>query len=241
MEKADLAGAGKTAISVVIPAYNEEENIEKCFLSVTRVMEKYGKSYEIIFEEDGSTDKTPEIIDALAHMYPNVVALHESKRRGKGFGIKKGIGEAKGDILAIIDGDMEYPPESLPEIFRLIDSYDIVIGVKGRNSKKRWYRIILSKLHNVVLRVLFGMDLQGSQSGLKVFRRGTFEAVKPLMSNGFEIDTEILVKAIRKGYRVCCVPVVYRYKGSTRVNILKDPLKMFVSILKLRAGLYSEK
>ena len=241
MEKADLARVGKPAISVVIPAYNEEENIERCFLSVARVMEGYGKSYEVILEEDGSTDKTPEIIDALAYRYPNIIALHESKRHGKGFGIKKGMAEAKGEILAIIDGDLEYPPESLPEMFRLIDYYDIVIGVKGRNSERRWYRIILSKLHSVVLRVVFGMDLQGSQSGLKVFRRGTFEAVKPLMSNGFEIDTEILVKALRKGHRVCCIPVVYRYKGSTRVNILRDPLKMFLSILKLRAGLYSEK
>lgn len=240
MQKTDTARAKKSNISIVIPAYNEEENIERCFISVTRVMERYGIDYEIILEEDGSTDKTPEIIDALAKKYPNVIALHESKRRGKGFGVKKGMGEAKGEMLAIIDGDMEYPPESLPDMFKLIDCYDIVIGIKGKKSKKRLYRTILSKMHNVTLRMLFGMDLQGSQSGLKVFKRETFEAVKPLMSNGFEIDTEILVKAIRKGYKVYCIPVVYRYKGSTRVNILRDPIKMLVSILKLRARIYFE-
>jgi glycosyltransferase involved in cell wall biosynthesis len=233
--------AEKPNISIVIPAYNEEGNIERCFISVTRVIERYGMDYEIILEEDGSTDKTPEIIDALANRYPNVTALHESKRRGKGFGIKKGMGEAKGEILAIIDGDMEYPPENLPDMFRLIDFYDIVIGIKSEKSKKRLHRAILSKLHNLTLRMLFEMDLQGSQSGLKVFRRVAFEAVKPLMSNGFEIDTEILVKAIRKGYRVYCIPVVYRYKGSTRVNIFKDPIKMLISILRLRARIYSEK
>lgn len=230
---------GKVDISVVIPAHNEEANIESCYRRVAGVLAEYGKSFEVILEQDGSTDKTPQIIDRIAKKYPNVVALHESERYGKGFGIRKAMDAANGKLLAFIDADLEYPPESFPAMFKQVELYDIVVGVKDRATENRWSRIFLSRLHNIVLQLLFKIDLEGSQSGLKVFRREAFQAVQPLSSNGFEVDSEILVKAIKKGYSVCCLSVKYHYKGSSQVNLLIDPVKMFLGLLKLRARLDS--
>lgn len=173
------------------------------------------------------TDRTPEIIDALTKRYSNVTAFHDRKRRGKGFGIKKGLEVAKGEKLAFIDSDMEYAPESLPNMVKSIGPYDIVIGVRRGSKQRAGNRIIFSKLHHIIMKVFFHVNLPDIQSGLKVMKREIFEKVKPLTSNGFEIDSEILVKAVRKGYKVGCVPIIYHPKGSSKVNLVRDPLKMF--------------
>jgi glycosyltransferase involved in cell wall biosynthesis len=227
---------GKTEISIVIPAYNEEENIEKCFNEVSNVLREYSYVFEVILEEDGSTDRTPEVIDSLAEKYSYVTALHSNKRGGKGFGIKKAMEVAKGEKLVLIDSDMEYSPEGIPTLLKSIGQYDIVIGFRGKGGREG-YRVVLSRLHSVAMRLLFGVDLQDIQSGIKIFKREVIEEIKPIVSDGFEFDSEVVVKALRRGYKVSYVPVSYHYKGRSKVSLM-DPIKMFISLLRLRDEMF---
>ena len=229
----------RVKVSVIMPAYNEERYIEECFNRVVNVLKDYGEPFEVILEEDGSTDETPRIIDKLASEHPFVKALHHPKRMGKGFGIKRCLEAAEGEYIVLIDSDMEYPPEKIPELLKGFDQYDIVIGFrsvwesKDEKEKKRT-RTLLSRLYLKLIKALFDAELQDIQSGLKAFKREVIEYTKPLYSDGFEIDTEIVIKALKGGYKVGFIPITYTYKGESKVNIFTDPVKMLFSILKWR-------
>ena len=229
---------GKVVVSVVMPAYNEEGRIEACFNKVAEVLKEYGQSFEIILEEDGSTDRTPEIIDRLAKEHQNVKALHYSKRMGKGFGIKRCFEEANGEYIVLIDSDLEYPPEQIPKLLEKIDGAAMVIGVRkfrGRLPEKVLLRSIASKIYCLVIKLLFRVNgLHDPQAGFKVFKREALERISPLVCNGFEIDTEILVKAVRRGFKIDTVPVTYTYKGNSKVNVKIDPFKMLIGLLMWR-------
>ncbi|RLI10966.1 hypothetical protein DRO35_05790 [Candidatus Bathyarchaeota archaeon] len=230
-------GLIKILISVILPAYNEEKYIQKCFDRVYKVLMDYGEPFEIILEEDGSTDRTPEIIDKIAARYPNVKALHFPNRMGKGFGIKKCFENAKGKYIVLIDADMEYPPEKIPHLLNALDGKDIVVGARKlwkniKNRKVRIVRALLSRFYSALINWLFGVNLLDYQSGFKAFKREVIEKIQPLISNGFEIDSEILIKAVNKGFRIGFVPIEYTYKGNSKVNIFRDPVKMFLSMIK---------
>jgi len=220
-----------------MPAYNEEKRLEACFDKVVDVLKRYGKSFEIILEEDGSTDRTPEIINKLAESQSFVKALHFPRRAGKGFGIRKSLEVAKGEYMVLIDSDLEYPPEKIPELLNVINGKDIVVGsrsiwINRKNGNTKLLRACLSYLYCFLVRWLFNINLQDYQSGFKAFRRRVIEAVQPLQSNGFEIDSEILIKALRRGFKVDFIPITYTYKGNSKVNVLRDSPKMFLSILR---------
>lgn len=225
---------GKIRVSVVMPAYNEEKRIETCFYKVVEALKQYGQPFEVILEEDGSTDGTLEIIEKLAKRYPFVKVLHYPKRMGKGFGIRKGLEATRGEVIVMIDSDMEYPPERIPDFLRKINGVDIIVAgrMDWRNYKTKIWRRFSSITYGLLLKVLFGVKgLYDPQSGFKVYKRQILEKISPLTSNGFEIDTEILVKAFKKGYRIDYLPIIYTYKGNSKVDMLRDPLRMFISVL----------
>jgi len=233
--------AERAKISVIMPAYNEEKHIEACFNKVTETLREYGQPFEIILEEDGSTDKTPEIMDKLAGKHPYVKTLHFPKRMGKGFGIRRCFEAAQGKYLVLIDSDLEYPPEKIRDFLDKMNGHDIVVGHRRiwKNQKKgnvKAVRAYLSRIHRMLVKKLFGINLQDYQSGLKVFKRKVIEAIQPLTSNGFEIDSEILIKAQRRDFKIGFIPITYTYKGNSKVNVLSDPPKMFLSMLRWKVN-----
>jgi len=131
------------------------------------------------------------------------------------------------------------PPEKIPELLKSFDQYDVVIGFRsvweGRGEKgKKRTRTLLSRLYLKLIKALFDVELQDVQSGLKAFKREVIEYTKPLYSDGFEIDTEIVIKALKGGYKVGFIPITYTYKGESKVNVFTDPVRMLFSVLKLR-------
>jgi len=226
---------GRAAVSVIMPAYNEEKSIEACFYEVFEALEGYGKPFEIILEEDGSTDRTPSMIDRLAKKHGNTKVLHFAKRMGKGFGIRKCLEVARGECIVFIDSDGEYPAEKIPEFIDVINSYDVVVGARSKwvdqKGGNRVLRALLSRTYGLLVRRLLGVDLQDYQSGLKAFRRQVIDAIEPLESSGFEIDSEMLLKAERKGFKITSIAITYSFRGDSKVNIVLDSVKMLLALL----------
>lgn len=230
-------------VSVVIPAYNEEERIESCCNKVAKTLDSYGRSFEIILEEDGSTDRTPEIIARLAEQRQNVKALrHVGQRMGKGFGVRRCLHACSGDVIVLIDSDLEYPPEMIPSLLERIRDFDVVVGRRRGSEndavvKMRGVRDLASRVFCLLIRRLFDVGgFEDIQAGFKAFRRDVIDHVQPLTSDGFEIDCEILLKAVRRGFRVGYLPVSYNYNGDSKVNMLSDPLKMLLCVLKWKVN-----
>lgn len=159
-------------ISVVIPLFNEEESIGELHNWIVRVMEKEGYSYEIVFVDDGSTDRSWQIIGELQQENPCVKGIKFRRNYGKSAGLHVAFAKAEGNVIITMDADLQDSPEEIPELYRMIteQKYDLVSGWK----KKRYDPItktIPTKLYNAVTSYMSGIKLHDMNCGLKAYRK----------------------------------------------------------------------
>jgi glycosyltransferase involved in cell wall biosynthesis len=227
-------------VSIIIPCYNEKETIGEVIRRLSSVM--FPCESEIIVVDDGSTDGTGEVVRDWAGCK---IAVHEVNR-GKGRAIQSGLAEASGDLVVIQDGDMEYPPEELPKLVQPIldGEADVVLGSRFTGEFKG-----MSLSHHVANRglsyvtsFLFGRRITDVMTGHKAFRTEVLRGLD-LRSSEFEIETEMVAKAIAKGYRVKEVPIRYHYrkKGVAKIS-WRHGFRSLGVLLKIRlsSGFASE-
>lgn len=225
--------------SIIVTAYNEEHRIETPF----RLLLKTFKDSKILVVMDGCTDHTKDIIYTLSdHRVTPLVYKH---RLGKGGAIMKGLKNAKGNIVAIIDADGATPPKELHKLIREIDHYDLVIGSRYLPEsnvlvRESLVRIVLSRLFNALIKLLF-RDMRGimdTQCGAKVFRGSLIETVKnDLFITDFSFDVNLIYSALRHGLKVKEVGITWKHiEDSSKVssNPFKLAIKMFLSVVRLR-------
>jgi glycosyltransferase involved in cell wall biosynthesis len=229
-----VKGVIKMKISVIVPAYNEEDRIETALLN-------YANSFpdeEIIVVCDG-TDNTKNIIREKSKKYPNIKLLHFEKKLGKGGGIIEGFKAAKGERIGFVDADESVEPDEVKKMFDLLSDYDGVIASRKLNGSKILVRPplkrrIASGTFNSLIRIIFGLDFKDTQCGAKVFRK---EAVKDILSElttkGFEFDVELLWRLKNKGYEVMEFPITWKHSEGSSFSLSNAP-KMFFSLLKVR-------
>lgn len=222
-------------LSVVMPAYNEGEHIYENLHIVSEILSGFIKDYEIVAVNDGSTDNTRAEIFRCAKSDAHICLVSYKKNRGKGNAIKCGVEKASGDYIAFLDSDLDLPAEQLKEyVIALIqDKADVVIASKMHKDSKIEYpavRKVISFGYYCMLRVLFHLKVNDTQTGLKVFKAEALKSIIPLIkTQGFAYDIEILVALNCRKYRIMEMPVklVFRRgKGMGRIK-LKDILKVF--------------
>ena len=222
-------------MSVVLPAYNEGENIYRNLQEVSRVVSGFLNNYELIAVNDGSIDNTKEEIQRAAQEDSHIRLVSYKKNRGKGNAIKCGVVESTGDYIAFLDSDLDLPADQIEKyLMILVDNRaDVVIGSKMHKESEIEYpliRKIISIGYYCMLRTLFRLKVKDTQTGLKVFRADALKSIISLIkTKGFAYDIEILVALNCRGYRIKEMPVrlVFRRgEGMGRINI-KDIIKVF--------------
>ena len=167
-------------ISVVIPLYNEEESLPELFAWIKRVMEKHHFSYEVIFVNDGSTDHSWNLIEALSQEHDTVKGIKFRRNYGKSPALFCGFNKAQGDVVITMDADLQDSPDEIPELYRMIteDGYDLVSGYK----KKRYdplSKTIPTKLFNATARAVSGIhNLHDFNCGLKAYRKEVIKNIE---------------------------------------------------------------
>ncbi|MDE5674621.1 MAG: glycosyltransferase family 2 protein [Muribaculaceae bacterium] len=167
-------------ISVVIPLYNEEESLPELAAWIERVMDANGFTYEILFIDDGSTDRSMDVIHTLAERNENIHAVSFSRNYGKSPALNVGFRRAKGDVVITMDADLQDSPDEIPELYRMIteDGYDLVSGWK----KKRYdplSKTIPTKLFNATARKVSGIhNLHDFNCGLKAYRKAVVKHIE---------------------------------------------------------------
>lgn len=167
-------------ISVVIPLFNEDESLPELTRWIERVMEQNGFSYEIIFVNDGSTDRSAEVIKSLASQNDNIHSVAFARNYGKSPALNTGFKRAKGDVVITMDADLQDSPDEIPELYRMItqDGYDLVSGWK----KKRYdplSKTIPTKLFNATARKVSGIsNLHDFNCGLKAYRNAVIKHIE---------------------------------------------------------------
>lgn len=221
-------------ISIVIPTRNEEGNIIYLVRRIDEVMQKNNIFYEIIFVDDNSTDLTQATIQKINKVFP--VQLYIKKgRMGKAQSLLEGFSYAHYDLLVMIDADLQYPPEVIPEMLTKIDEgYDIVVADRKEKHTSP-IRTIGSKTCLYVFgNLLHKLDVD-VQSGLKVLKKEIVERIS-LTPSSWTFDLEFLVKAKNAGYTISSIPMVFekRFAGKSKVNIVQTAWQIATCAVKLK-------
>ena len=219
-------------LSVIIPVYNEELTIGNIIDRVKAVVQQTGLKNEVIVVDDCSYDKSLEIAKKYS------VKIYTLKRHlGKGYALRAGFAKAKGDIIVTIDSDGSHRPEELPRVLAPIvhDKADLVIGSRYLNQKNVATRKLNAfgvQLFNFFIELLTGVAITDSQSGYRAMKREVMKSQK-LKSGGYEIESEMLVKTAKKGFRITEVPISFEQRtyGRSGVDPIVDGFKILLSIV----------
>ncbi|MGD0644261.1 MAG: glycosyltransferase family 2 protein [Candidatus Bathyarchaeia archaeon] len=217
-------------VSVIIPAYREEETIGEVLERVTKVSGSMG-NVEIIVVDDGSTDGTGEKVAA----FPFVKYIRHEHNMGKGAAIRTGIKNSCGEVLVIQDADLEYLPDCIPSLVKPISSgsMDIVYGsrFKGKPEGMSFSHFVGNFILNVVARFMFNAQITDIMTGQKAFRRSVLESVK-LRENGFAVEIEITCLSFNGHRRFIEIPISYSYRrhGLSKITYF-DGIKSLVKLL----------
>lgn len=186
-------------LSVVIPLLNEEESLNELYQWIVSVMQANNFSYEILFIDDGSTDKSWEIIQELTELNPQVHGIRFQKNFGKSQALHAGFARAKGDVVVTMDADLQDSPEEIPELYRMItqENYDLVSGWKKKRYDSVISKNLPSKLFNYAARKTSGVKLHDFNCGLKAYKN---DVIKTIEVTG-EMHRYIPVLAKNAGFR----------------------------------------
>lgn len=222
-------------ISVVVPTYNEVGNIKNLLERLEKRLGPSPKAYEVVVIDDYSTDGTWDLLIKLKKKFPLRVFRKEGKK-GKAYSLIEGFAKSSGNILAIIDADLQYPPEAIATMVSgLGDTCDIVVANR-RDYKAPKFRKTFSK----IFKFTFGKALHGIgcdvQSGLKVFKREVFETVKFTPKSAWSFDLEFLVRAKNAGFSVCEYDITFkkRVAGDSKISFLRNGWDLATNALVLK-------
>jgi dolichol-phosphate mannosyltransferase len=222
-------------ISLIIPAYNEESRIE----ASVAIYANHFSNREIIVVCNGCVDDTPNIVSDLCDKYPNIKHLNFREKLGKGGAIKEAFKIAKGDIIGFVDADESVDPKDVDSMIEALSHSDGVIASRRlRNSKilikQPFNRRIASKVFNIFVRAVFGLNFKDTQCGAKVFRKRAIQKVLPILrTSGFEFDVELLWRLKRLDFNVIEFPITWKHSAGSTFSLSKAP-GMFFTLLKVR-------
>jgi len=227
------------SISVFFPCYNEQDNVARTVEQALSVLEKLNADFEVIIVDDGSADATAQIADEISSQDSRVKVVHHPTNFGYGAALQSGFSAATKELVFYTDGDGQFDINEMPPLLPLIKQYDI-ISCYRLNRQDSFIRKINGWCWTKLVCLLFGMKIRDIDCAFKLYKREIFDNIK-LSSAGALIDTEILARAIRKGYCVTQKGVHHypRTAGAQTGANLRVILRAFKELFKLRSQIRS--
>ena len=227
--------------SIVIPAYNEGARLGATLEKVLGYVREQGWNAELIVVNDGSRDNTADLVRGFAAKDPMLRLVENPGNRGKGYAVRNGMLQARGEIVVFSDADLSSPIEEMPKLLAaLAAGADIAIGSRWLNSelqtrRQSLLRQLFGRIFNLLLRVILGLQFKDTQCGFKAFTRRAAQAIFPLQRiERWGFDPEILFLARKFGFRVEEVAVFWGHSGDTRIHPLVDGARMFWEMVRIR-------
>lgn len=236
-------------LSLVIPAYNEEQRLPGTLKQVFAFLQAQPYTFEVVIVENGSQDRTLQVAQEYASRYPQLCVMSEPSR-GKGGAVRAGMLAALGKYRFMCDADLSMP---IAEINRflppVLSDFDIAIASREAPGAVRYnepiYRHLVGRIFNLMIRVLALPGLNDTQCGFKCFRGDLVEDVfRRQTISGWSFDIEVLFIARQRGYHIVEMPIPWYYTQDSKVQVLRDSLKMGLDLIKIRLnalrGVYAQ-
>ncbi len=225
------------SLSVMIPAYNEEGNLPDLVKQTLQDAKKITTDFEIVVVNDGSSDNTAIVAEALAKTYKNVRVISYKKNQGLAHAFWTGIQACKKDVIIYIEGDGQQPLKDQYEVLKKIKEADVVLGARSYRFDYSFFRKVLSHGFLFLLWLFFNLkfkDVGWSQA----YRRKIFDKVELKSTSPF-FCAELVIKAVRNGFKVTEAPVFYRSReaGVTKYGNIRTAYEMFKEMMMLKFGL----
>jgi glycosyltransferase involved in cell wall biosynthesis len=229
-------------LSIIIPAYNEEERIEKTLSKLGKYFEKKQLNIEILIIVNNTTDKTVEIIKRYKKKYPFIKYTNIRKAIGKGGAISVGLRKATGKYVGFLDADGASTPVEIMKLYKAIirNNKDVVIASRYMKSSQikgdlPVYRIIFSRIFNLVIRILFGLNYKDTQCGLKIFKKEVAQDLsRKIISTKWTIDINLLLICKYLKYSVEEIPTVWTAKDGSTLQIPKALIEVPEELIALK-------
>jgi len=232
-------------LSVLMPMYNEEFHVASNIMQTDEYFKKMGVSYEIIVMDDGSKDHTYDKANVMKKEHIRIFKL--ARNQGKGKALREAFEKSTGDLVMFLDGDLDIHPKQFEVLFDTMkkENADVVIGSKRHPKSILHYpteRKIMSASYFFIVKILFGLPLRDTQTGIKLFKREVLSKIfHRVLIKGYAFDLELLVLAHHFGFRISEAPVVVDYKGKfghikfrTIFNMMWDTAAVFYRLKILR-------
>jgi glycosyltransferase involved in cell wall biosynthesis len=230
-----------TELSLILPCFNEADRLPATLATYLAHLPVDPGAVEILVVDDGSSDATAEVAQAVAARDTRVRVLRSQPNHGKGFAVRTGMLAAAGNLLLFTDADGAYGPADLERVVLALAEAPVAIGTRRPDSGTPLARQVASRAFNQALRVLSDLPFTDTQCGLKAFRR---EAAHQLFGrakvNGFAFDVELLLLARRLGLPVAEIPVRAQARFGSRVRVLADGRRMLGEVWSVRRELEAD-
>ena len=229
-------------LSIIIPAFNEEDRLPIALGPVKEYLEKQSYTWQIVLVDDGSGDRTSEILNDMLPPEKLRVVRYE-KNKGKGYAVRQGVFAADGEVLLISDADFSTPIKEFKKLHAFLDQgFDLVIGSRSLpdsqvTKRQAWYRQGMGRIFNKLVQCVALKGFVDTQCGFKCFRREVGESIfRKMLIDRFSFDVELLFVAQKWNLKIKEVPVEWENVDFSRVNVIKDSSRMLWDLFVIRAN-----
>lgn len=227
-------------VSIIVPAYNEERRIGRFLEELLKFAKAQLDNYEIIIVDDGSVDNTLNVVKNIVKKDRSVRIVSYKPNKGKGFAVKKGVSESRGEFILFIDSDGSISPQQILKMLKELETYDIVVGDRGHKEsvvRQAKSRKIIGVIFNFYVSILFNSRVRDNLCGFKGFRRKVaLELFKNLVDKKWLFDVELFYKTKKRGYSLLNIPIKWEHKTGSKISLF-DPFKMLFQLIDLRIKL----
>lgn len=228
------------ALSIIIPSYNEELRLPPSLELIADYIAKSGRETEVLVVDDGSKDQTAAVAETFRTRIPLLRVVPNGENRGKGYSVRHGMMEARGDIVLFTDADLSAPIEEADKLIAALGKYDVAIGSRALDRNlitvhESDFREFAGIIFNKIVRAVLWLPFVDTQCGFKAFRRERCKIIfEQQRIERFGFDPELLYLARHHGLKSVEIPVRWAHSPATKVNMLRDSVQMFLDVFTIR-------
>ena len=227
-------------LSIIVPSFNEEVRLPASLDLIAAYVSSQNRSTEVLVVDDGSNDRTAEVAASFASRIPNLRVLKNGENRGKGYSVRHGMQQARGEYVLFTDADLSAPIEEADKLLSALQQFDIAIGSRALNRDlidvhESHFREFAGIIFNRIVRIVLWLPFVDTQCGFKAFRRERCRIIfEQQRIERFGFDPELLYLARHHGLRATEIPVRWSHSPATKINMMRDSIQMFVDVFTVR-------